>query len=342
MSKTIKNVFNSKLTFDNFLKAHDRASKGKKSKKEVILFEMDLETNLIKIINELKSNDYKSSNYREFVIYEPKMRIIKSLPYKDRIIHQWYVYEFIKPLFYPKFIKDSYACIDDKGTHNAVKKVQQYMRKMKKKYKDYYVLKCDIKRFFYSIDRKILLNIFENKISDKKLIQLTKGILSIDDEKGIPIGNYTSQFFANIYLDKLDHYVKERLKIKYYVRYMDDFILLLPNSIIAKEINQQIKEFVEKNLALELNKKTKYFSSKLGVDFCGYRIYETHILLRKRFKKKFKKNINLWNRLYCENKLDNKKMQMSLNSFIAHASHCNSYNFRTKALSKLKIDNIEN
>ena len=132
MPKTIRNKFNKYLTFSKMLEAHYRASLDKTNKKEVILFEMDLETNIIKIINDIKNDKYKMGKYREFIIYEPKERLIKSLPYRDRVIHQWYVEEFIKPYINPRLIKDTYACIEDRGTHKAVKVMQKYMRKMKK------------------------------------------------------------------------------------------------------------------------------------------------------------------------------------------------------------------
>lgn len=231
MSKSIKKCFGRKLTFTKILEAHKRASKGKKQKKEIILFEMDLETNIVKILNDIKNNKYKFGKYREFIIYEPKERLIKSLPYRDRIVHQWYIEEFIKPFFLPRFIKDTYACIENRGTHKVVINVQKYMRKMKKYNQNYYVLKCDIKKYFYNIDKKILLQILKENIKDRKIINFTEVILGDLEEVGIPIGNYTSQFFANIYLNKFDHYVKEELKIKYYVRYMDDFILLVLMSI---------------------------------------------------------------------------------------------------------------
>lgn len=330
MSKTIRNVFDKKLTFDALLEAEERASKGKKKRKEIILFEMDLETNIIKILNEIKSGTYSFGNYREFVIYEPKKRLIKSLPYRDRIVHQWYIVEFIKPFYFRRFIRDTYACIDNRGTHAAVLRVQKYMKKMNQKYGDYYVLKCDIKKFFYSINIDILINILSKKIKDKKLLEFTKLILQSKEKKGIPIGNYTSQFFANIYLNELDHYIKDVLKVKYYVRYMDDFILLLENKNIAKEIKQKINNYVCNELDLELNKKTRYYSSKEGIDFCGYKIFENHILLRKRFKLKMKKNIKKWNKLYNENKINMKRMEMSYNSFLAHASHANSYKYISK------------
>ena len=149
---------------------------------------MDLETNLIKILDEIKNDNYKFGEYREFKVYEPKERIIKSLPYRDRIVHQWYIHEFIKPYYYPRFIKDTYACIDKRGTHLAVETLQKYMRIMKYKYGDYYVLKCDIKKFFYNIDKSILINILSKKISDKKLLSFSKKILNDNEIIGIPIG----------------------------------------------------------------------------------------------------------------------------------------------------------
>lgn len=336
MSKTIKNSFDKNLTFIKFLEAHERASKGKKQKKEIILFEMDLETNIIKIINCIKKHQYQTGKYCEFKVYEPKERIIKSLPYQDRIVHQWYIKEFIKPYFYPRFIKDTYACLDDRGTHKAVIQLQKYMRKMNHKYGRYFVLKCDIKKFFYSIDKTVLLEILKKKITDKKLLEFTKILLDDGERIGIPIGNYTSQYFANIYLNELDYYVKNHLKINYYIRYMDDFILLVSSKEQAKKLKEEIINFITSNLHLELNKKSKYFPNTLGIDFCGYRIYETHILLRKRFKKKLKKNILLWNQLKKKNKLNQKRMELSWNSFKAHSSHANSYHYMQKMEKEYK------
>ncbi len=339
MSKTIKKCFFEKLTFQKMLEAHIRARDGKRSKKEVILFEMDLETNLIKIINEIENWTYRFGEYREFKVYEPKERIIKSLPYRDRVVHQWYVEEFIKPYFLKRFIRDTFACLDGRGTHEAVKRVQKQMRCMKRKYYSYYVLKCDVKKYFYTIDKKILMSILSKKISDDDLLRFSELILNDGGTIGIPIGNYTSQYFANIYLNELDHYVKEKLQIKYYVRYMDDFILLVRSKKEARALLNEIALFLKEHLNLELNSKSKYFPNRQGIDFCGYRIYETHILLRKRFKKKFKKSISLWQKLKRENRLYYQKFLMSYNSYIGHASHCNSHNFIEKM--KERVDELD-
>ncbi len=336
MSKTIKNCFDEKLTFENLLKAHLRASNGKKDKKEIIFFELDLESNLIKMLDEIKQGTYNFGEYRSFKVYEPKERIIKSLPYRDRVVHQWYVEEFIKPYFYPRFISDTYACLDNRGTHKAVSKTQKYMRIMKRLYGNYYVLKCDVKKYFYSIDKIILYDILKSKISDKKLLEFSKKILDDGENIGIPIGNFTSQYFANIYLNELDHYIKEVLRVKYYVRYMDDFILLLKTKDEAQKLYNKIEEFLNKYLNLELNSKSRFYPNYLGVDFCGYKIYETHILLRKRFKKKLNKSINLWIKLKKENKFYDFKFSRSYNSYIGHSVHCNSYHYFARINEKIK------
>lgn len=339
MPKTIKNKFDECLTFKKMLEAHERAKQGKFSKSEIIIFEMDLETNLIRIINDIKNNKYKFGEYREFIIYEPKERIIKSLPYRDRVVHQWFVEEFIKPYFYPRFIKDTYACLDNKGTHKAVKEMQKKLKRMSKECegRNYYILKCDIKKYFYNIDKNILINILSKRIKDKKILDFAKVVLDDGSDIGIPIGNYTSQYFANIYLNELDHYVKETLRIKYYGRYMDDFILLLKTKEEAKKYLVLLEKFVLEHLNLEFNSKSIYFKSNRGLDFCGYRIYETHILLRKRFKNKVNKSLKKWKYLFKNKKLYLEKYHMSWNSYKGHASHANSYNYIVKKSKELPI-----
>lgn len=174
MSKTIKNCFYQKLTFDNLLNAHKRVSVNKTNKYEILKFNIDIETNIYSILNSLKTGTYKLGKYKVFTIYEPKVRIIKSLPYKDRIVQQWYIYEFIKPYIIPRLINNTCACIDTKCTHYAVRITQKYMRIMKRKYHNYYILKLDIKKYFYNIDKDMLHNIMSSYISDKQLLKLTK------------------------------------------------------------------------------------------------------------------------------------------------------------------------
>lgn len=173
MPKKIKNCFYENLTFEKMYKAHLRAKKHKTYKDEVIKFEFNLENNLINLINQIKTNTYHLGKYYEFKVYEPKERIIKALPYIDRIVHQWYVEEFIKPYIVPKLISDTYACIPSRGTHNAVQQVQNYMKFYKRSHPDFWILKCDIKKFFYRINPHILYKIMQKYINDKALLSFT-------------------------------------------------------------------------------------------------------------------------------------------------------------------------
>ena len=334
MPKKIRNCFYKELTFSKMLLAHKRARKNKAYKREVILFEMNLENNIINLMNNIKTGKYRLGEYRTFKIYEPKERTIKALPYVDRVVHQWYVEEFIKPYIVPKFVSTSFACLVEKGTHKAVEQVEKYMRIYKRNSKNFWVLKCDISKYFYSINPHILYRILQKYIADKKMLEFTKLLIfdhrGMVGDLGIPIGNYTSQFFANIYLNELDHFVKRTLKVKYYVRYMDDFILLLPSKKDCIEIKRKIEEFLATNLQLSLNNKSRYYPYTMGVNFCGYRIFATHRLLRLNSKKKIKSNVKHWNKLYAQNKLDIHTTMQSLASWVGHSSHCNSYKLQKK------------
>jgi len=339
MPKTIKKCFYEKLTFEKFLLAHKRARKSKGMKSEVIDFERNLENNLINLINQIANGTYTSGRYRSFIIYEPKERIIEALPYRDRVVHQWYIEEFIKPYILPRFINSSFACLDDKGTHIAVDTLQKYMRVMKRNEGYFWILKCDIKKYFYNINNDILFNIIQRYIYDKNLLNFSKKVIYTKSNSriGIPIGNYTSQYFANIYLNELDQFVKRELKIKYYVRYMDDFVILLRNKEECKRVKNVISVFLMSFLKLELNAKSKYYPYKMGIDFCGYRTYTTHRLLRTSNKKKIKKKIKKWNRLWEKNKCDIYAVRASVNAWLGHVSHCNSYRLREKLFSEAKF-----
>lgn len=336
---TIKNSFYNNITFEKFLNAYYKSIKGKKNKEEILNFYLNLETNLINIMDDVRNFNYKTSKYKEFVIYEPKKRIIRCLPFKDRIVQTWYVENFIKPYFVPRFIYDSYACINERGTHKAIYRLQKFMKIMRSKYNNYYVIKFDIKHFFDSIDKDILFKIISNYISDKSLLRFTYEIINSDSKSGLPIGNYTSQYFANIYLNELDHYIKDVLKTKYYLRYMDDFVILVKDKVYARHIYNSVDIFVNNKLNLELNKKSRYYPNRLGIDFCGYKVYEDYIKVRKRCIKKIKGKIKVWNYLYEKNLFDEKHFILSFNSFLGHISHANTYYLKCKLIKDIKYLN---
>ncbi len=335
MPKKIKNCFYKNLTFEKMYEAHLRARRHKVYKNEIISFELNLENNITNLVNSIKNKRYHLGTYYEFKVYEPKERVIKALPYVDRIVHQWYVEEFIKPFILPKFINTTYACIADRGTHKAVAQIEQYMREYKRNYGRFWILKCDIKKFFYNINPYILFNIMKKYIKDSALLDFTHLLIFNNNPSsvGIPIGNYTSQFFANIYLNELDQYVKRVLKLKYYVRYMDDFIIILSNKNECKSVKEKIEVFLKKNLQLELNAKSRYYPDKMGVNFCGYRSFCTHRLLRNRSKVSIRNKVKKWNKQFHSGNFNFSIVLQSINSWLGHTSHCNSYTLQNKILN---------
>ena len=295
---------------------------------EIIKYEQKLEFNLLNLIDEIKNNEYTVGEYKEFIIYEPKKRVIKKLPFKDRILHQWYIECFIKPYFVPRFINNSYACINGRGTHKCVMKTQEMMRSKRKESGSYYVVQSDISKFFNSINKDILFNILRKKMKDNKLLNLTKIIIYNNDDNcaGLPIGNYTSQYFANIYMNELDYYIKHKLNIKYYIRYLDDFVCLVDDKMEAKYVYNKVEEFVNNVLDIKLNPKSRYYKSVRGINFCGYIIFEEFILLRKRIKKNIIKTV----RLYNNSKLSSEQYIRKMVSYMGHIKWANSYNFKVK------------
>lgn len=341
MPKTVNNVFSNSLTLEKLYEAYRRAAYLKYAKKSVLRFELDLETNLATLLTKIENGTYHVGKYYDFTIYEPKERLIRALPFADRVVHQWFVEEFIKPYLVPKFITDSYACLDDKGTHKGILKLQKYMRIMKRKYQKYYIVKCDVQKFFYNIDKDILFLILKRTFRDRRLLEFSSKLIFDDEqEKGIPIGNYTSQYFANVYLNELDHYIKEVLRVKYYVRYMDDFIFLVPSKKEAKVLFQKTSEYLENHLKLRMNHKSNYFPNHFGVNFCGYHIFETHILLKKTSIKKIRMKIKSWNKNYLDDTLDLSYVKASWNSWVAHASHACTYTLCKKIGETILCEDI--
>ncbi len=198
----------------------------------------------------------------------------------------------MKEYFVKSFITTSYACIENRGMHKVCLDVQLAMKHCKKIWNNYYIIKMDVSKYFQNIDKQILYKIIERKTKDKKLLWLIKEILySNGQQKGLPIGNYTSQCLANIYLNEMDQYAKRKLKLKYWYRYMDDMIAIVHTKQEAIEKLSKIREFLKENLYLELNSKTQIFKSTQGVNFCGYKINEYRLKIRDKGKRKLKKKV---------------------------------------------------
>ena len=294
MPKTIRNQYDKKLTYDNLMKAHIDSRQGKSLRKEVIEFNLKQEEYIMWLLEQLKNGTYKHSGYTTFYVTEPKLRMIEKSIYLDRIVHRWYVDNFMKEYFVRSFINTSYACLEDKGMHRACVDVQNTLKHCKRIWNNYYIVKMDVSKYFQNINIKILYEILKRKIKDKKLLWLTEEILySNGQEKGLPIGNYTSQTFANVYLNELDQYAKHELKLKYYFRYMDDIVAVVKTKREAIQKLDLIRIFLREKLELELNSKTQIFKSTQGVNFCGYKINEYRLKIRDRGKRKLKNKIKM-------------------------------------------------
>lgn len=345
MAKTYKNLFEELTSFKNLLLAAGKSQKGKRMKPNTAKFNFFLEKELLRLQQELLSQTYRPGTYRNFFVYEPKPRLISAAPYRDRVVHHAFC-NVIEPLFDKTFIFDSYACRIDKGTHIALDRAQRFLRANK------YVLQCDIRKYFPSINHDILLSIIARKIKDEKVLWLAKLIIDSSPNlnqptsqrvnestsHGIPIGNLTSQFFANLYLNELDYFVKFGLREKYYIRYMDDFLLFGNGKVHLNEKRAEIAQFLEDRLKLNLHsKKSNIFPARVGVEFLGFRIFRDYRRLKRENVKRFLKRMKNLQRLFSQGAVSVNEISNSLRCWVAHASYGNTYKLREKLLARFAI-----
>ncbi|MBP3597395.1 MAG: RNA-dependent DNA polymerase [Clostridia bacterium] len=331
MPKTIRNEFDKNLTYEKLAEAHKLSQRGKTCKKEVILFNLKKEEYLKWLYNELKNGTYKHGGYRIFYVTVPKRRKVEVSRYIDRIVHRWLVDNFLKKYFINSFIYNSYACIKNKGMHTAVLDLQKAMKHCKRVWGDYYILKMDVAKFFQNIDRQILMNIVKKKIRDEKLLNLiTKIVYSSEGEKGLPIGNYTSQTFANIYLNEVDQFIKHKLKCKYYFRYMDDSVILVKDKAEAIQCLKDIEYFLNTKLELVLNSKTQILKDKQGVNFCGYKVNENRLKIRDRGKRNLKLKLQKLEKSIKRREISSREAYKYITGHIGYINIANVKNLTNK------------
>lgn len=323
-SKRYGHLYELAFTKENLYASYMEARKGKRSKVGTYLFEKNIGENLNNLYEELRDCSYTPREYRTFVVYEPKERVIKAPHFRDLVV-QHAIYRVIYNIFNSTFIDTSFACRKNGGTHKAISYTQREMRRYDG---NLYFVKLDIRKFFYSIDRDILRTLFEKRIKDKKMVDLM--VLFSNDsssEIGIPIGNLLSQLYSLVYLNELDHFVKRELKIKSYVRYVDDFVLIGLTLDEAKIAKEKCEKFVQEKLNLELS-HWHIQKIKRGINFVGYRTWKSVKFVRKHSIYKFKKAVI-------------KNKNSSIVSIIGHAKNTQTVNYFKKIILKyMSLQNI--
>ncbi|MBI1922789.1 RNA-directed DNA polymerase [Candidatus Poribacteria bacterium] len=330
--KTYKRLYPQIVAFENLLCAAHLAAKGKREQPNVMRFFHRLEDNLFGLQAELEDRTYRPGAYSTFHIYEPKPRLISAAPFRDRVVHHALI-NIIGPLFERSFIFDSYANRVGKGTHRAIRRYQHFLRQYQ------YVLKCDIRKYFPSIDHQILKTLIRWRIADDATLWLIDTIIDgsnpqepvlayfpgddlftpIERRKGLPIGNLTSQFLANVYLDPFDHFVKEKLRCHAYLRYVDDFALFADHKSVLRAWQEEIAVFLQKyRLTLHPNRCT-IFPARTGWRFLGQRVFRTHRLLPSANVRKFKLHLRMWRESPPANR------QQRLASWMGHAKQADTY-----------------
>ncbi len=328
--------FNDVISVKNLFFAWKEFCRGKHSSSIVAEFELKLEENIFALFRRLDNGSWIPDPYKIFFSYDPKLREIHEASVRDRVLFQA-VYRILYQIFDRSFVFHSYSSRKEKGTHLGVKNFSKFLNKVTRNRKiNGYVLKCDIRKFFDSIDHKILLNLIRRKIFDKKLVWLIEKIIFSFEKtsgKGLPLGNVTSQLFANIYLDELDQFIKKELKAKYYERYCDDFVILDNSSEQLNYYLKEIRNFCQEILLLDLHpKKVEIRKLHLGTDFLGYVSLLNHTILRTKTKKRMFNRLNKLKIEFNNGEIKQDKVEQILNSYFGMLKHCNGY----KLVDKIK------
>lgn len=321
------------------MKAYHKARKCKRYRPDVLEFEANREDNLFHAIEVLKDGTYQPGEYRVFKVWEPKERIIMALPFFDRVI-QHMIVNFIEPIFEKRFLFHSYACRKGKGVHEASKTLSKWLYELEVvQGKKIYAIKGDIHHYFQSVSHDILKAEIRRYISDKALLKILDRIIDhngiFPPGVGIPVGNLTSQLFANVYLNKLDQFVKHELKVKYYVRYMDDLIILSEDPAELRRLLAIIEEFLRRELRLELNPKTTILAAKNGINFVGYIHYKDHKKVRKDARRRLTKLL----KAFETGEVELEYFDRSIESRFGHMEHADTYNYireTKKTIEELK------
>lgn len=333
-------LYEKMYSFDSLYEAYHLARLGKSTKGEAIRFGLNLAENLWTLHDELADRSYRPGAYYHFTIYEPKLREVYALRFPDRVVQHSICDNALRPWLDPRLIYDCAACRVGKGTHFAMDRLSGFLRDFYKHHGTQgFVLKCDIRKYFDNIDHDILKQKLK-KFPDKEILALMFKFLDAyhgDTGKGIPLGNQSSQWFALYYLDGVDRLVKEKLRIKYYTRYMDDFLLIHEDRAYLQHCLTEIKKVCDE-LKLELNEKTHIFPLRQGVDYLGFHFFLTETgkavrRLRASNKRRFKRKLRGLRGLYEKGGIELDAIDRCLASYHGHLSHGHTYRMEKRTMS---------
>jgi retron-type reverse transcriptase len=346
--KRYDNLWPEIIAFENLLAAAQKAQKGKRFRHNVLAFNYNLETELLNLQTELANQTYTPGTYRTFEIVEPKRRMISAAPYRDRVVHHA-LCNIIVPPFERTFIDDSYANRVGFGTHRALRRFTKFARSSR------YVLQCDIKKYFPSIDHNILKALLRRKLKCPHTLWLVDKIINNSNEqepvidffpgddlleplqrrRGLPIGNLTSQFYANIYLNGFDHFIKEQVKVKKYVRYVDDFALFSDERKFLAEARLAIEDYLAQ-MRLKIHPiKSQLFETKEGANFLGFRIFPDQIRVRRENLRRGRRRLRQMQVEYSQGEIELSKITQSVQSWAAHLKHGDTWQLRKQIFASL-------
>lgn len=327
MPKTIRDIWPRVTCFDNLVAAWEDARRGKRFLPSVLKFSGSVEENLLDIQGRLLHRTWRPGPWREFISNDPKPRLIQAPQFGDRVVHHALV-RVIGPAFERRFINDSYACRKGLGNLSASDRLTDFLRastsETRKSGRKIYALKADVRKYFPNIDHDILLGVLKRTVGDEGALWLIEKIVKDNgfEQRGLPIGALTSQLFANAYLDVLDHYVKDELGVRFYVRYMDDFIILHTDKRHLHDLQTLIGSVLWERLKLQFNPKTSIFPASHGIDLAGYRHWVSYRLPRKRNIKRTRRKFKEIRKLYAEGRMDVAQVRSRVASFVGYTKHC--------------------
>lgn len=359
MVKRVGNLYNEIIDLKKINKMYLKIKTNTKNKRKIENFENNYVSNTVYIKNILEKKNYKPGKYNIFIIREPKIRLIMSQNITDKIINHLVSQYFLVNIFEKTLINENIATRKNKWTHYGLKLLKKYLNNLKDK--NFYVLKFDISKYFFNLDHQIIKDIIRKKIKDKEVLKILDNIIDSTNEeyinleikkqkeinkldlpeynkgKGLPIGNMSSQIIAIMYLNELDHYIKKNLKIKYYIRYMDDGILLHENKEYLEYCLKEIEKILNK-YKLKLNNKTKIINIKNGFEFLGFKFFiknnKVIMKVKTQTKKRFKRKIKKLNKLVDNKKIAREVLKQVQDSYIGHLKHGNTNNLIYKTIKK--------